>query len=136
MRHDQIHFRAEFTIEQGKIEEYKRLIQEMSRMVEANEPHTINYQFYLNEDEAKCIVFETYVNSDYALAHNNGIASRTTLPKIFSVAKISSTKLITSYGNPSEELQKLLASFNAETFNLFAGFSRGNVCVNFRSNKA
>ena len=57
MEHNQIiHFRAEFTIEQGKIEEYKKLIQEMSRMVEANEPDTINYQIYLNKDETKCIV--------------------------------------------------------------------------------
>ena len=39
-----IHFRAEFTIERRKIQEYKKLIQEMSRMVEANEPDIINYQ--------------------------------------------------------------------------------------------
>jgi len=70
MEHSQIHFRAEFTIEQGKIEEYKKLIQEMSRMVEANEPDTINYQFYLNKDETKCIVFETYVNSEAVFVSN------------------------------------------------------------------
>jgi quinol monooxygenase YgiN len=122
MEHNQIiHFRVEFTIEQGKIEEYKKLIQEMSRMVEANEPDTINYQFYLNKDETKCIVFETYVNSEAVFAHNNGVASRTKLPKIFSLAKISRFDV---YGNPSEELQKLLASFGAQTFNLFAGFTR------------
>ena len=45
MEQNQIHFRAEFTIEVGKIEEYKKLIQEMSRTVQANEPDTINYQF-------------------------------------------------------------------------------------------
>jgi quinol monooxygenase YgiN len=121
MERNQIHFRAEFTIEQGKIEEYKRLIQEMSRMVEANEPDTIDYQFYLNKDQTKCIVHETYANSEAALAHNNGVASRTILPKVFSLAKISRFDV---YGNPNEELQKLLASFDAETFNPFAGFSR------------
>jgi quinol monooxygenase YgiN len=121
MDQNQIHFRAEFTIEQGKIEEYKKLVKEMIRMVEANEPDTINYQFYLNKDETKCIVHETYANSEAAFAHNNGVASQTTLPKIFSLAKISRFDV---YGNPSEELQKLLASFGAETFNLFAGFSR------------
>jgi hypothetical protein len=56
MQHNQIEFRAEFTIEQGKIEEYKELIREISRMVEANEPDTINYQFYLNRDETKCMI--------------------------------------------------------------------------------
>jgi quinol monooxygenase YgiN len=116
-----IQFRAEFTIEQRKIQECKKLIQEMSRMVEANEPDTINYQFYLNKDETKCIVNETYVSSEAALAHNNGVASRTVLPRIFSLAKLSRFDV---YGNPNEELQKLLANLGAETFNLFAGFSR------------
>ena len=115
-----IHFRAEFSIEQGKIEEYKKLIKEMSKMVEANEQDTMDYQFYLNKDETKCIVYETYANSEAALAHNDGVASRTILPKIFSLAKVSRFEV---YGDPSEELEKLLASFGAETFSLFAGFS-------------
>jgi hypothetical protein len=90
-------------------------------MVEANEPDTINYQFYLNKDETKCIVFETYINSEAALAHNNSVASQTILPRIFNLAKLSRFDV---YGTPSEELQKLLANLRAETFNLFAGFSR------------
>ena len=115
-----IHFGAEFTIQGGKIEEFKKLVQELSRMVEANEPDTINYQFYLNKSETKCMVHETYANSDAALAHNHGIALQTMLPKIFSVAKISRFDV---YGSPSEELQKLLPNIGSETFSLFAGFS-------------
>ncbi|MBV9668734.1 MAG: antibiotic biosynthesis monooxygenase [Nitrososphaeraceae archaeon] len=121
MDQNQIHFGVEFTIDQGKIEEYKKLIQEMSRTVEANEPDTINYQFYLNKDQTKCVVHETYINSDAALAHSNAVASRTILPRIFSLAKISRFDV---YGNPNEELQKSLASFGAKTFNRFTGFSR------------
>ena len=123
MKNNQIHFRAEFTIEEGKIEEYKKLAEDMSRMVETNEPDTINYQFYLNRVGTKCIVYETYANSEAALSHNNGVASQTILPKIFSVAKIIRFDV---YGNPSEELQKVLASsgFSPQSYNLFAGFSR------------
>ena len=43
MEYNQIHVRAEFTIEEGKTEEYKNLVQKMSRAVEDNEPDTINY---------------------------------------------------------------------------------------------
>jgi quinol monooxygenase YgiN len=121
MEHDQIHFRAEFAIEEGKIEEYKKLVQDMSRMVEANEPDTLNYQFYPNRCETKCIVHETYTNSEAVFAHMNGVASQTILPKIFSVSRISRFDV---YGNPGEELQKVLASFGAQTYNLFVGFSR------------
>jgi quinol monooxygenase YgiN len=93
----------------------------MSRLVEANEPDTLNYQFYLNRDKTKCIVHESYANSEAVLAHNTGIASQTILPKIFNVARISRFDV---YGNPSEELQKTLASFSPQIYNLFAGFSR------------
>ena len=121
MKHNQIHFRAEFTIEEGKIEEYKELVQDMSRVVEAHEPDTIDYQFYLNrDDETKCIVHETYANSEAVLAHNTGVASQTILPKIFSVSRISRFDV---YGNPSEELRKVLTSFSPQFYNLFAGFS-------------
>jgi quinol monooxygenase YgiN len=121
MKHDQIEFRAEFTIQEGKIEEYKKLVQGMSTVVEANEPDTIGYQFYLNSAETKCIVSETYTNSEAVFAHMNGIASQTILPKIFNVSRISRFEV---YGNPSEELQKVLTSFTPQTYNLFVGFSR------------
>jgi quinol monooxygenase YgiN len=121
MNNNQIHFRAEFTIEKGKIEEYKKLIQDMSRMVENNEPDTINYHFYLNRSETKCMVHETYSNSEVVLAHITGVASKTILPKIFNIAKLNRLDV---YGNPSEELQKVLTSFNSQIFNLFTGFNR------------
>src|SRR5919109_1108727 len=121
MKHNQIHFGAEFTIEEGKTEEYKKLVQDMSRVVEANEPDTINYQFYLNRDETKCIVHETYANSEAVFAQINGVASQTILPKVFNVSRISRFEV---YGNPSEKLQKVLTSFRPQTYNLFVGFSR------------
>lgn len=51
MEHNQVHVRAEFTIEEGKIEECKKMVQKMSRVVEDSEPGTINYRFYLNRSE-------------------------------------------------------------------------------------
>jgi hypothetical protein len=93
----------------------------MSRMGENNEPDTINYQFYLNRSETKCMVLETYTNSESVLAHMTGVASKTILPNIFNIAKINRLDV---YGNPSEELQKVLTSFDSQTFNLFTGFGR------------
>ena len=92
----------------------------MSRIVENNEPDTINYQFYLNRSETKCMVHETYTNSESVLAHITGVASKTILPKIFNVAKMDKLEV---YGKPSEELQKVITSFGAQTYNHFVGFS-------------
>jgi quinol monooxygenase YgiN len=116
-----IHFRALVTIVKGKREEYKKLVQEMSRAVEANEPGTLHYQFYLNRDETKCIINEIYANSEATLAHINGVASQTILPKIHKVSRISRLDV---YGNPSKELQRVLADVVSQTYIPFAGFSR------------
>ena len=121
MKHNLIHFRAEFIIKDGKIKEYKKLVRNMSRVVEANEPDTISYRFYFDRDETKCIVHEIYANSEAVFAHNNGLASQTILPKIFSLSRISKFEV---YGNPNKKLQKVLTSFSSVTYNLFAGFSR------------
>jgi hypothetical protein len=36
MKYNKMWFRAEFTIQEGKIEEYKKLVQDMSKVVEIN----------------------------------------------------------------------------------------------------
>jgi quinol monooxygenase YgiN len=116
-----IHFRALVTIVKGKREEYKKLVQEMCRAVEADEPGTLHYQFYLNRDETKCIVNEIYADSEATLAHINGVASQTILPKIHNVSRISRLEV---YGSPSQELQKVLADVVLQTYIPFTGFSR------------
>ena len=63
MKQHPIHFRAEFVISEGKTKEYKKLIKEMSELVEANEPDTIGYQFYFDKSETRCIIHETYTES-------------------------------------------------------------------------
>ena len=121
MIHNQIHIRAEFSIDKKKVDEFKRLIQKMSKIVEANEPDTIQYQFYLNGDGTKCIVHETYTDSEATLVHNESLASKTILPKIFNVAKMDKLDV---YGNPNGALQNLLRNHNTQIYNLVTGFNR------------
>jgi quinol monooxygenase YgiN len=121
MKRNLLHFRAEFIIKVGKIKEYKKLVRNMSKAVEANEPDTVSYLFYFDKAETKCIVHELYANSEAVFAHNNGLASQTILPKIFGVSRLSKFEV---YGNPSKKLQKVLTSFSPETYNLFTGFTR------------
>lgn len=93
----------------------------MSKQVEDNEPNTLEYRFYLNDDETRCMVHETYANSEAAIIHNDSIASKTTLPRILGISKINRLGV---YGKPTNELHNLLMGIGAETFNLFTGFNR------------
>ena len=76
--------------------------------MKANEPYTINYEFYLNSDETRCIVHETYANSEAILAHNAGVALQTILPKIFRVSRIIRFDV---YGNPRRGITKSTNKF-------------------------
>src|ERR671911_2367299 len=93
----------------------------VDKMVKASEPDKIDYEFYLNSTETKCIVHETFANSKDALAHVSSITSQTLLPKVFNVASISRFDV---YGSPSKELQRMLTSINPQTYNIFTGFTR------------
>jgi len=121
MAQNQIRFRLELTIESSKIAECKKLVQDMVKVVEANEPDAINYEYYLNNAETSCVIIEAYKNSEAALAHLKGVASQTILPKIFNISRITRFDV---YGDPSEELQKVLTTFGVQLYKLFAGFSR------------
>ena len=93
----------------------------MVKVVEANEPDAINYEYYLNNVGTNCVIIEAYKNSEAALAHLKGVASQTILPKIFNISRITRFDV---YGDPSEELQKVLTTFDVQLYKLFAGFSR------------
>ncbi len=121
MAQNEIRFSLELTIEGSKIAECKELVQDMVKVVQANEPDTINYEYYLNNAETSCVINEAYKNSEAALAHLKGVASQTILPKIFNISRIARFDV---YGDPSEELQKVLTTFGAQLYKLFAGFSR------------
>ena len=94
------------TVKEGRTEEFKKLSQEMSKAVENNEPGTRKYQFFLSDDEAQCVVNESYVNLEAALAHLKGVASKTILPKIFDACKINRFEV---FGEINDDLLKALA---------------------------
>jgi hypothetical protein len=75
----------------------------MRKAVENNEPSTTRYQFFLNDDQTQCVVNESYVNLEAALAHLKGVASQTILPKIFDACKVNRFEL---YGEINDDLRK------------------------------
>jgi quinol monooxygenase YgiN len=121
MAQNEIRLSLELAIESSKIAECKKLVQDMVKVVEGNEPDTINYEYYLNNAETSCVINEAYKNSEAALAHVKGVASQTILPKIFNISRIARFDV---YGDASEELEKVLTTFGAKFYKLFAGFSR------------
>jgi quinol monooxygenase YgiN len=60
---------ARFKIKEGKLEEYKRLSDQAMEKVRTNEPGTLQYDIYFNDDESEVMVIERYRDSEALLAH-------------------------------------------------------------------
>jgi quinol monooxygenase YgiN len=60
---------ARFRFLEGKRDEYLRLAAQADALVAANEPGTLQYDIFLNDDQTECLVIERYRDSDAARAH-------------------------------------------------------------------
>lgn len=120
---NQIQWVVEFSIEEGKYDQFRELIEKMIRIVESTEPGTKSYTWYIDEEKkTRCIVSEWYENSEAALAHLNGEGMKTILiPKILTVATITRLE---AYGNPSQELREAISKFGSKNYLYLSGFTR------------
>lgn len=112
---------VEFTIRESKLDAFKGLIQEITRIVERNEPGAKSYQWFFNDDETKCVITEWYSSQEAALAHLNGEGATKLLPKLLEIAKITRLEI---YGNPGEEVKTRLGKLGVKNFHFFTGFAR------------
>jgi quinol monooxygenase YgiN len=71
---DYIRATAEVSIPHGKINEFKVLSAGIMHKVEANEPDTLSYEYFLSSDESKCYVVQLYKDSEAVLAHLENIS--------------------------------------------------------------
>ena len=116
-----IHTTLHVTVKEGKIEEFNRLVEEMCKAVEDNEPGAKRYQFFLNDDETQYVLNESYVNIEAVLAHLKGAAVQIILPKIFNICKINRFEV---FGDVTDELMKTLAQMGGVNYHFLNGFSR------------
>jgi len=65
---------ARFKIKEGKLDEYKCLCAEAMELVRANEPGTLQYDVYFNNDESECMVIERYKDSAAAMQHAQNLS--------------------------------------------------------------
>ena len=60
---------ARFKIDQGKLEEFKRLSAQAMEIVKTKVTGTLRYDVYFNDDQSECVVLERYRDSEAAIAH-------------------------------------------------------------------
>jgi len=60
---------AKFKIHPGKMEEFKHRLQTLVKQVRENEPNTLRYDWFLNEDRYEAVAMDCYVDEAAMFAH-------------------------------------------------------------------
>jgi hypothetical protein len=118
----QVQYTSEFTIVEGKIEEFKRIMHSIIESVEKNEHDMNAYQVYLNAEENKAFIVEWFKNSEAILLHLANVGP--IFPGLLAIAPVMRLEV---FGNVTKEAEDALRSIGAQIFKYHEGFIRGDV---------
>jgi quinol monooxygenase YgiN len=99
---------ARFRFHEGKREEYLRLAEEADALVAANEPGTLQYDLFLNDDQTECMIVERYRDSEAAMEHAANVGHL--FADVFATVSLVHGELL---GDLSDELRARLAGSEA-----------------------
>jgi quinol monooxygenase YgiN len=80
------------------------------------EATTVQYDWFFSDDETKCVVRETYANSDAILVHIAHVGDL-----IGKLAELGGGLEIEAFGDPSPELLEAAAAFEPTIYRFFQG---------------
>lgn len=99
---------ARFRFIEGKREEYLRLAEQADALVAANEPGTLQYDLFLNDDQTECMIVERYRDSEAAMEHAANVGHL--FADVLATVELVHGELL---GDLSDELRAKLAGSEA-----------------------
>ena len=109
----------ELSIKEGKLDDFKAVVNTMIELTDVNEPDTLAYEWYINEDGSECHLLETFKDSDAFMVHLGNVSHM--FDALFGFATMTRAKI---YGSPSAELQQALDPLGVQYFAHFSGVTR------------
>ncbi len=117
---DNVHWVLEIEIKQGELDSFKALMNEMVEATRANEPDTMNYEWFISDDEGSCHIYERYADSAATMTHLGSFGQN--FAERF-MAAVAPTRLVV-YGDPNDEVRAALSAFGAAHMAQIGGFAR------------
>lgn len=112
-------YSLEFTIADGKLDEFKEMSTGYINNARDNEPGTLEYQWYVSDDGSKCLVIETFADSDAMMTHLGNVGP--TLPALLAIAPITRVEVM---GSVNDVAREALTAFGAVHFPHIGGFDK------------
>ncbi len=117
---DHVHWLLEVTIKPGERDTFIALMREMVTTTQANEPDTLNYEWFISEDETSCKIYERYRDSAAVMTHLASFGAN--FADRF-LAASEPTRFVV-FGDPNEEVREALGGFGAVFMAQIGGFTR------------
>jgi quinol monooxygenase YgiN len=95
---------ARFKINEGKLEEFKRLSAQAMEIVKTKDTGTLRYDTYFNDDGSECVILEVYRDSQAAVEHSEHVAELSA--EVLAIVDVVHGELL---GEPSDEIRANLA---------------------------
>ena len=120
MRKKVVSIAVDTTINDGQLENFKKVASAMTALCES-EPGTLGYEWFLSADAKHCRLHETYVDGDAVLAHFAGPVITELVPKLAAFCK---TDRLEIYGDPGPKVAEIASKIGAQIFAYWTGLSR------------
>ena len=104
---------ARFKLDEGKLEEFKRLSAQCMQIVRTKDTGTLQYEIYVNDDQSECIVLERYKDSEALIQYAANVGDL--MEAILATGSVSGELL----GEPSADLRAQLAGGPVRLFTPF-----------------
>ena len=109
----------ELAVKPGQLDSFKELMEEMVAGT-SSEPQTLNYEWYISDDDGTVHIFEKYADSEAMITHVNGFMGKWAGRFLECVDPTR----FTVYGDTSEAARELLDPFGATYLATWGGFAR------------
>ena len=102
-------------IHEGKLDEFRAIAAACVESVRTRDTGTLQYDWFLTDDETKCVILERYGSSDALLEHLENLG------EIF-VALLATCELKADiFGDPSEELLAAAGAIPTRIYRYYQG---------------
>jgi quinol monooxygenase YgiN len=108
----------ELAVRPGQLESFRELMEEMVAGTRP-EPGSLNYEWYISDDDGTVHIFEKYASSEAMIAHVTGFMEKWAGRFM---ACVEPTRF-TVYGDPSDAARELLAPFGGTYLAPWGGFA-------------
>lgn len=110
---DKVRLIFRMTIDAGQIDDFKAVGAQIMDIVRDKGHHTLEYEWFLNEETSEAVVLETFADSDALLAHARMIGDLGV--RLFSLGRIENLWLC---GDVSQQVLETTAGFGPTPYAL------------------